>query len=74
MNDLKGWHKSPERPAPPPPTRYERFMDGLTGFLIKYPVSSVILAVIAISPLSYALALVGEPRAVWIWRDILGLI
>lgn len=23
--------------------------------------------------LSYAFALVGEPRAVWFWRDILGV-
>lgn len=48
--------------------------DRLINFIIDRPVTFTVAAVIAFSPISYGLALIGEPRAVWIWRDILGLI
>lgn len=49
-------------------------MERLTNFIIDHPIAFTTMAVIAFSPISYGLALIGEPRAVWIWRDILGLI
>jgi hypothetical protein len=48
--------------------------DRLINFIIDHPVLFTIGVIIAASPLSYAMAMIGEPRAVWIWRDILGLI
>lgn len=46
----------------------------MVDFIGKRPAVFIALAVIATLGVSYLTALAGEPRAVWIWRDVLGVI
>lgn len=45
-----------------------RFFD----FIIDHPVLGGAVVILMLSSISYFMATIGEPRAVWIWRDIFG--
>ena len=46
----------------------------LSRFAGNSPIIFIALAVAFGSLLSYLLALAGDPRSVWLWRDLLGLL
>jgi hypothetical protein len=48
--------------------------DRIADWIICHPFLAGGAFVLASLPIGYGLALLGEPRAVWIWRDILGVL
>jgi len=49
-------------------------IDNFADWMLRRPLVSGLLATVLALGITYLLALAGEPRSVWIFRDILGVL
>lgn len=54
--------------------RSERAFDAIIKFAATQPTLFTIISCAIGAAMGYGLAYIGEPRAVWLWRDLLGLL
>lgn len=49
-------------------------LERITNFAVDHPIAFALIGVAIVAGVSYLLALAGDPRPVWIWRDLLGVL